>query len=144
VVDVGVGVSGSAPGIVCVFCAKGLVAPCDRDLSCSRWSSFLAGGELLFAWFRRSSAALSLASSASSSLVCVLTACFLRACQSGPRRGEYGRSLLFEHRLVQVLQPAVEVEQAVEFRHEVARYRPTARGQSQTGGSYASAGRAHD
>jgi hypothetical protein len=72
----------------CVFCARGLAAPCNRALSCSRAVSFFAGGELLLAWFRRSSAALSLASSASSSLVCVVTACFLRACQPAPSSGE--------------------------------------------------------
>ena len=97
------------------FEARGLAAPCDRAASCSRWVSFLAGGELLFAWLRRSSAALSLASRASSSLVCVVTACFLRACQPAPSSGQDGESVLLKDSLIQVLETAVQVEEAVEL-----------------------------
>lgn len=109
-----------------VFCARGLAAPCSRAWSWSgrRWLSLFAGGELLFAWFRRSSAARSLASRASSSLVWVVTASFLRGSQSALQGGEgaRGKGLLFKHSLVEVLNAAVQVEQAVELRHEVARY----------------------
>jgi len=76
------------------FCASGL-EPCsswalswsekEASTGVRRWLSLRAGGELLFAWFSRSSAARSLASRASSSLVCVVTAYFLGACQSTAR-----------------------------------------------------------
>ena len=86
--------------------ARGLAAPCDRAASCSRWVSFLAGGELLFAWLRRSSAALSLASRASSSLVWVVTACFLRACQPAPISGEEGGPYFSRTVLSRVARPS--------------------------------------
>ena len=81
----------------------------------ARGLSRFAGGELLFAWFRRSSAALSLASRASSSLVWVVTACFLRACQPAPSSGQDGESVLLKDSLIQVLETAVQVEEAVEL-----------------------------
>lgn len=82
----------------------------------------LAGGELPFAWLRRSSAARSLASRASSSLVWVLTAAFLGGGQWAASDGEREEGLLFVHCPVEVLDAAVQLEQAVELGHEVARY----------------------
>jgi hypothetical protein len=96
------GVSARAPAVFAVLCTKGLVGAWMRALSWSgktpsrglrRWLSFRRGGESFFACLSRSSAARSLASRASSSCVCVVTACFLAGRQYGdncsPRKGAH-------------------------------------------------------
>jgi hypothetical protein len=134
-------VSGSAPA---VFWALGPSARAGSwagkapSRGLRRWLSFRRGGEEPLACFSRSSAARSRASRASSSCVCVVTACFLGGsarCSMHDRRA--GR-LLLVHVLVEGVEVAVELEQAVELRHEVLRDGPARKSDR---GSYASAGR---
>lgn len=110
-------------------CASGLAGPLTRALSwvgktpsrgLRRLLSLRRGGELVFACFSLSSASRSLRSRASSSWVCVETACFL--CRVRSRAG-YGRhrDILLVNVLVKIIEVAVELEQTVELGHEVAR-----------------------
>jgi hypothetical protein len=121
-----------------VFCARGLAAP-NRAVSCSEnvpwrgvlvWLSFLRGGELpSFAWLSRSSVARSLASRASSSCVCVVTACFLFPVSRALAHREDG-DILLKDSLVQHIKTSVQLEQTVELRHEGLGYCPADRGQN--------------
>lgn len=92
--------------------------------------------------------ARSLASRASSSLVWVLTAAFLGGVSGlltavGGQVGVFfWEGLLFVHCPVEVFNAAVQLEKAVELRHEVLCYGAAA--MVRIGGSYASAGGAYD
>ena len=116
----------SAPGRS--FVAREAVFSCGRrapwaggnvlSMGVRRWLSLRRGGEDR-ACFRRSSVSRSLASRASSSWAWVETACFL-AESAGARARLVGLHALLVHLLVQDVDAAVEPEQVVELRHEVA------------------------
>jgi hypothetical protein len=78
---------------------------------------------LVLACFSRSSVARSLASRASSSWVCVETACFLAPGSARALAGFEGDSraeaLLFVEVFVETVEVSVQLEEVVELRHEV-------------------------
>jgi hypothetical protein len=125
--------------VLCAFlCDDELVRPCNRVTSWPEEPSVRRGGEPLFAWFNRFSVSRSRASRASSSCVCEVTACFLyevSACSGGRVR-----VVLLVDGLVERVEVAVQLEQAVELGHEVDGYRPMLASER----NYTGAGRSYD